>query len=259
MFNENNSIRTGYTLTNEAPEVGQLNPYNTSTDSLVITKGNTDLRPMQQHYFQLSYTFNKAGLYITPYIGYGICVDIIEPFGYSQNGIYTSSYHNSGRFRSLTAGGSISYNLNNWGRIYISCYQYTDYFTDQDPRKSFSYSAGMTAKYKKWYLGIDYNQRNYTYTAVSRTKYHTPDFSMAQLQYNFTPTFYISIALQYFTGAVRQDIETYSDSYRSFVSQRMLDLNVRPWILIRYTIRKNDKQKIKLNNIITSKEKGVVL
>jgi hypothetical protein len=39
----------------------------------------------------------------------------------------------------------------------------------------------------------------------------------------------------------------------------MTDLNVRPWILIRYTLRKNNKQKIKLDNVVTGKEKGIAL
>ena len=37
-FNPNNSTQLSYELTNRSPSVGQLNPYNTSTDPLVITK-----------------------------------------------------------------------------------------------------------------------------------------------------------------------------------------------------------------------------
>jgi hypothetical protein len=256
-FNDNHSFQAGYTLTNEAPTVGQLNPYNTSTDSLVIIRGNPNLFPMQVHDLNASYTFNKTGLYITPYTSYQIYTDVIEPFGYNENGIYVSSYHNNGKFRTLTTGGSVSYRLGNWGRIYGSSYYYVDYFSEQDPHKSFSYSLGGTARYKKWTINVDYNYRNYAYTAISRTKYHTPDFSSAQIQYNFTPNFYISVAVQYFTGVVLWDVETYGDNYQSFTSQRMLDKNVRPWILIRYTFRKNDKQKIKLNNVVTGKEQGI--
>jgi hypothetical protein len=259
VFNDNHSIQAGYTLTNEAPEIGQLNPYNTSTDSLVIIQGNPDLLPMQQHDLSFSYTFNKSGLYITPSVRYNIYTDIIEPFGYSKNGIYTSTYHNMGKYRSLAAGGSISYHQGKWGQIYMNSYHLVDYFSGQDPRESFTCDLGMNAKYKKWFFNVNYQCQNYIYTAVSRTKYHTPNYSFVQIQYNFTPNFYISAAIQYFTGAVRYDIETYGENYRSFVSQRMLDLNVRPWILIRYTFRKNDQQKIKLNNVVTSKEKGISL
>jgi len=259
MFNDNNSVQAGYTLTNTAPEIGQLNPYNTSTDSLVITRGNPDLLPQQDHNLSLSYTFNKFGLYVTPYFGYNISTDIIEPFGYSENGIYLSTYRNTGKFSSLTAGGSVAYRLGKLGRIYMSAYHSEEYYSGQDPRKSFTFNPGMNLKYKKWYFGVDYSYQDYTYTAVSRTKYRTPNYSLAQLQYNFTPNFYISIGLQYFTGAVRLDTETFSENYRSFISQKMLDQNVRPWVLIRYTFRKNTQQKIKIGNSITSKEKGISL
>jgi len=258
-LNDNNSVEAGYTLTNEAPEIGQLNPYNTSTDSLVIIRGNPDLLPMQEHDFNFSYTFNKAGFYITPLFTYSIYTDIIEPFGFSEDGIYTSTYHNMGKFRSLLAGGSISYRKGILQRIYVSSYHGVNYFSEQDPRKIFYFDAGMSLKYKKWYFNIDYNYQNYFYTAISRTKYHTPNYSLAQINYNFTPNFYISVGLQYFTGVVHWDAETFSEGYRSFISQRMLDQNIRPWILIRYTFRKNDQQKIKLNNIVTSKEKGISL
>ena len=258
-INKNNSVQAGYTLTNEAPEIGQLNPYNTSTDSLVITRGNPDLLPVQQHDLSFSYTFNKVGLYIIPSFEYNIYTDIIEPFGYSENDIYISSYRNMGKFRSLMVGGSINYRRGILQRIYASSYHNVNYFSGQDPRKIFYFSAGISLKYRKWYFGVDYEYQDYSYTAVSRTKYRTPNYSLAQIQYNFTPNFYVSAALQYFTGAVRQDTETYSENYRSFISQRMSDLNVRPWILIRYTFRKNDQQKIKLNNIVTSKEKGISL
>ena len=258
-FNKHHSVQAGYTLTNEAPEVGQLNPYNTSTDSLVITKGNPNLLPMQQHDLSFSYTFNKAGLYIIPSVQYDIFTDIIEPFGFSEDGIYTSTYHNMGKFRLLTAGGSIDYRRGILQRISFSGYHGVNYFSGQDPREVFYFDAGMSLKYRKWYLNLDYSYQNYDYTAVSRTKYRTPNYSLAQIQYNFTPNFYISVGLQYFTGAVSTDTETYSDNYRSFVSQRMTDMNVRPWILIRYTFRRNEKQKIKLNNVVTSKEKGISL
>ncbi|MDR0506612.1 MAG: outer membrane beta-barrel protein [Dysgonamonadaceae bacterium] len=260
MFNDNSSIQAVYTLTDESPEVGTLNPYNTSTDSLVITRGNPGLFPMRQHKINLSYTFNKSGFYISPSAYYGIDADAIEPFGYTENGIYISSYRNTGKFRSLAAGSSAGYRMGKWGNINVSGYHCVDYFSEQEARESFSFSAGITAKYKKWYFGIDFNYRNYSYTAISRTEYRTPDYSLAQIKYSFTPNFYISAALQYLTGAIRQNTETYSKDYRSFTSQQMVDRNVRPWILIRYTFRKNDSRKIKLNNsIVDSKEKGISL
>ena len=163
-----------------------------------------------------------------------------------------------GKFRQMLAGGSVNYRRGIW-RFYLNSFYGVDYFQGQNPHEKFYLAAGISGRYKKWYFAADYDYHNYDYPAVSRTKYFTPTTAQFQINYNFKPNFYIAVAFQNFTGGVRQDTETYSENYRSFLSRRMLDLNVRPWILIRYTFRKNDKQKIKLNNIVTSKEKGISL
>jgi hypothetical protein len=253
------SFRAGYTLTNEAPGAGQLNPYNTSTDSLVIVRGNPGLLPMQQHNFNLSYTFNQSGLYVTPTANYSIDTDVIEPSGYSENDVYVSTYRNTGMFTSFWAGPSLSYRLGNAGNLYAGGYYLVSYYDGQPPRQTFLYNAGVSATWKKWYFNMDVHYQPFVYTAVSRTKNHTPDYSSLQLTYNFTPNFYISAAVQYFTGALHTDTETCGENYRSFASRRMLDLNIRPWLLVRYTLRKNNRQKIKLGNVVTGKEQGIAL
>jgi outer membrane receptor protein involved in Fe transport len=263
-FNDNNSLQFNYALTNTAPEVGQLNPYNTSTDSLVVVKGNPDLRPMQSHALEAAYTFNTAGLYLTPDFGYNIYSDIIEPYGQTLGGIYFSSYRNDGHKRDLYAGGGLSYRFGSpkkvYGRIYANAYHYVDYFAGQSPKKSFSLGIGFTPNYRKWTLDISFDYRNYSYTAVSRLRYKAPNFSYLQLMYHFTKNFYLGAALQYFTGAVRTETATYGDSYTAFLSQKMLDQNFRPWLILRYTFRRNARHKIKLGNgIIKDAEKGISL
>ena len=258
-FNRNNSIHLSYTWTNQAPAVGQLNPYNTSTDPLVVNKGNPELRPVQHHTIETSYTFNKSGFYFTPSLSYHIFTDRIEPFGTSENGIYINSYRNAGKFRSVKAGGSVSYRLKKWGRIYANAYHHTDYFQEGGSKQSFSCGGGLFLNYNKWSFLTNIEFRNYEYTAISRTKQRTPEFSQVQLIYNFTPDFYISVAIPYVIGPLRKDTDVQSGSYTSYTSLKMVDRSVYPWILLRYTFRKNNKRKIKLDNIINSKESGISL
>ncbi len=164
-----------------------------------------------------------------------------------------------GHLRTLTAGGSISYRLNKWGRIYANAYHHVDYFSEMDPLKSFSCGGGFMATYKKWTFSGDISYRNYQYTPVSRLTQITPEYSQVQVNYNFTKNFYIAVALPYFWGTLHSDITTRSETYNSYSSNRMVDQSARPWILLRYTLRKNNKQKIKLDNIIKSKEEGISL
>lgn len=256
--NDSHSFQVGYTLTNTPPSVHSLNPYNTSTDSLVISRGNPYLLPAQVHQLDASYTFNKKGLYITPSVGYEINTDIIEPTGYTENGIYTSTYRNSDKYKELLVGSSLSYRWNRF-QVYGGLYHRLSHFTGQEAKKSFMGYIGFSASYKKFsfYGYCDYT--NYAYTAVSRTRNYAPTFSQLQVTYNFTPLFYISVALENGTGMMRTATTTRSDGYYNYNFRRMKDQSFCPWILIRYTFRKNVGRKIKENKLVKPKEQGISL
>ncbi|HJA86391.1 MAG TPA: hypothetical protein H9950_09435 [Candidatus Bacteroides avicola] len=78
-------------------------------------------------------------------------------------------------------------------------------------------------------------------------------------RYNFTNNFYMSTVPEHFAGHLKREMHTHSGSYQAFSSITELDKELRPWILIRYTFRKNVKRKIPLNNFIKSREKGISL
>lgn len=258
-FNDNHSLDVNYTLTNQSPEIGQLNPYDTSTDSLVAIKGNPDLLPVQNHRIEASYIFNKAGWYLSPSVSYNIYTDMIEPLGYTNNGIYIQSYRNAGQFKTLSVGGMISYRINKVGRISVYATHNVDYFSGLEAKKSFSCGGNAMFSHKKWTLNVDVSYRDYLFTAISRTKQKVPDYSLFQVVYNFTKRFYISAAVQYFIGTAQTEVLTHSDTYRAFTSRRMTGQSMHPWILLRYTFRKNNKRKIDIGNVVKSKEHGISL
>lgn len=257
-INNNNSFRLGYTLSNEAPPVGQLNPYNTSVDSLVIIKGNPMLLPAQNHVLNGSYTFNKWGFYFSPSATYTMYTDKIEPFGYSENDIFIKTYKNLGRSERLAVGGSLNYNIAHKdisGSVYINAFHHVDYFDGLSPKKNFSWGAGLNLDYKKWSFVTEMSQSNYTYTPISRIKEVTP-YTHFQLTYKFTNLFYISAALSNGIGKSKSDAFTYSEQYNDYSRQSR---RCYPWILVRYTLRKNLKKKIGINKVINSKESGISL
>ena len=259
-LNANNSTKLSYTLTNRSPSVGQLNPYNTSTDPLVITRGNPQLLPEQTHRLEASYTFNKKGFYIMPSVFYGISSDIIESFGYSDNGIFVNTFNNAGKYKSLSVGGNISYRFKeNRGNVSIGGHHHVDYFAGMKARTSFSLNGGIWVFYKKWMFGGDVTYRNYEFTPISRIKQLTPSYSQFQVNYNFTKDFYIAVALPYFWGTLSTETTTQAGTYSSYHRKRMTDMSAHPWVLLRYTIRKNSQRKIKLDNVVESKEKGISL
>ena len=97
-INGHNSIQLSYRLTNTAPNVSSLNPYNISTDTLLVTVGNPNLKPQMINHISANYTLNVGNLYITPEAYYKHIGDMIEPYGYTKDGIYYSTYANSGHF-----------------------------------------------------------------------------------------------------------------------------------------------------------------
>lgn len=255
---ENNSVQAGYVLTNTTPSVAMLNPYNTSTDSLIVNQGNPYLQPEQNHLFNISYTFNKKGFYFNPILTYQISTDLIEPYGYSERGIYTSSYRNNAHYKELTIGVSTSYRTK-WGRFFGQIGHTENYYPNQTAKKSFYYSLGVMAYYKRFSFYSNYSYNNYSYTAVSRIKFLSPNYSNLQVTYNLTKNLYISACLEYLTGSLHTRTHTFSGSYQSSNSVKQKDKNLRPWILIRYTLHKNRDKKIKLGNILNSKEQGISL
>lgn len=257
-INNNNSFRLGYTLSNEAPPVGQLNPYNTSVDSLVVIKGNPMLLPAQNHVLNGSYTFNKWGFYFSPSATYTMYTDKIEAFGYSENDIFIKTYKNLGRSERLAVGGSLNYNIaykNISGSANVNAFHHVDYFDGLSPKKNFSWGAGLYLDYKKWSFITEMSQSNYTYTPISRIKEVTP-YTHFQLTYKFTNLFYISAALSNGIGKSKSDAFTYSEQYNAYSRQSR---RCYPWILVRYTLRKNLKKKIGINKVINSKESGISL
>lgn len=258
-FSEHYSMKLGYTLSNTAPSVSELNPYNMSTDSLVITRGNPALLPSQTHDWDLSGTFNTGGLYITPGISYRICTDIVESYGFNEEQIYISSYHNNGIYKKLRMGGIVSYRIKNLGRIGLSAYHGTEYFERQEAKNYFDCSLSFSTNYKKWYFGADISYTNYEYTALSRTRYHAPTFSMLQVSYYFTKNFYISAAIENCLSIYRTRTDLQSGNYRNSTLSRQTSASFSPWILIRYTLRKNGKQGMKEKKNLYSREKGIVL
>ena len=156
-------------------------------------------------------------------------------------------------------GGSVNARLGNWGNMYANAYHGVNYFEGVDARKFFGINAGFTASYKKWMLVGDVNYQNYSYTSISRTRYHAPDYSSVQINYTILPGFYVAVALQYLNSPLHTTTLTVGDSYHSISSVKQKDYSFRPWILVRYTLRKNAKRKIQLDNVVKSREKGIEL
>ena len=259
-FSENLSARLGYQLGNTSPDISQLNPYNLSTDSLTRTAGNPYLLPSRDHEWSFSSTYNLKGFYLSPSARYRLSADGVEAYGYNDaDGVYVSTYRNSRRLSNLRLGGSLSYRLGDWGYAGVYGYHLVDYFADQSPKKAFQCGLSVNGMIKKWYFGADVVYTNYEYTALSRKSYRAPSFSMLQVSYYFTKDFYISAAIENTLGYLRSVTDYRSGPYSSRTALKQVSASFSPWILIRYTFRKNRGKQMRERQKVDALEEGIRL
>lgn len=261
VINKKNTLRLNYRLTNTSPSVGQLNPYNTSSDPLVITKGNYKLIPEQIHTLSLNYRLRVGRFNLTPLTAtYNHYTDRIAPYSFVDKGILVNSYLNEGKFDFLYWGANIDYTFKDgMSYAYIGGGQNRYYFPAQKVKTSPIINAGVWWYKGKYMVGADVSWQKFSYTPQSETKYLSPAFAQVQVNYNFTPDFYIAVALQNVGGPIISETHSVAGSFKSYNWNRATDLGFRPWILLRYTIRKHTKEKIRIGNVLQSQEQGIKL
>ena len=152
-------------MTNDAPDVGQLNPYDTST-------GNPMLKPQNMSFVSLNYTFSrslgKGLLYLSPNVYYKAITDMITPGGYTDDGIYHSNYVNCGGFSQTYASAMVSYGMN-WGRFYCGGGWGFNKYRGQSPKHMLLANAGFNARYRNFSFYCDVSYQSEENSEFSRT------------------------------------------------------------------------------------------
>ncbi|MBO4945066.1 MAG: TonB-dependent receptor [Muribaculaceae bacterium] len=166
-----------YSRSRSMPSAGDLNPHNTSTDSLRVETGNPLLTPSHVDMVKFGYTFNNGTIRLNPYVQYSYRSDMIQPYGYLDGDIYVSSYRNFGHTEQLQTGITLSYNIPQgkpyYGNVSVNAYYQKDYIKGM-PYSGDSFSASVSGYigYKKIsvmaYLGLD--RPNYTYSLYTKSK-----------------------------------------------------------------------------------------
>jgi hypothetical protein len=247
-INKRNSVRLSYTLTNTPPAVELLNPYNTSTDSLVRYVGNPLLLPTQYHNMSLGYTFNKSRWWITESVNYLACNDIIQPLGYTDKGIFINTYTNSGHYHTLSFDTNIRYNSDGLN-LGMNFSHLVYYFQNKDAKKTFSGQIYLVKELGKFAVNMFLTYRRYTYSSISRMEEPNPQSSLT-LTYNITPNMMLICGMNHFWGRLKRNTELTTDSYRSVTRLSEWNENTKSFILFRWTIRKNLKRKINASNVM---------
>lgn len=109
------------------------------------------------------------------------------------------------------------------------------------------------------YLGAEANYLNHSFDLYTTTTNKNITSGLLQVSYYFTNLFYISVAMEGFTGAPRTEAVTRNSTYYSFSTSKLKDKVFLPWLLVRYTFRKNKAQEMKERKVLKSYKQGIKL
>ncbi|MBD5220263.1 MAG: TonB-dependent receptor [Bacteroidales bacterium] len=263
-FSSSSSARVSYTMNNSAPDAAKLNPYNTSTDSLTVNRGNPALVPQSSNSVKLEFIFNRGNVYLSASGGANFFTDLIVPGGYTDpNGVYVNTYFNQGRYHNYVADADLSYRFGDSerfnGRVYAGLNYTRRYYTGYPATNNLSYYGGFAAWYRKFYFGADVSLSPLVYTDITVTRNLRPIVANVQVNYNITPNLYVAVCLQGFAGDLRTKVTTSNGTYRSEALSCFSESGLHPWILVRWNMRRNVKRKIKLGTVLQSTETGIQL
>ena len=253
----NMSTKVNYTYSNIPPSVAMLNPYNTSADTLLVSHGNPFLVPSKTHTLGWSASYFSDGLGLGTSVSYGISGDIIEPVHLAQdNGALLTTYENIGRFRSLQLKFNVSWRIKGLFLL-MNIAHNVDYYTTIGAKKHFTGILLLSKKWGKFEIRTNFSYQNYINTEFSKTKNYNPESNLT-LSYSFTPDILLSIGCTSFIGNPRSKTTVSTGTYKSITYTTKKTFT--PWILFRWSIRKNDKKKIELeNDIIRDHENKIKL
>jgi len=251
------STKVSYTYSNTPPSVTMLNPYNISVDTLLVSHGNPFLMPSKTHTFGWNASYFSGGLMLGTSISYGISRDIIEPVHLAEdNGVLLTTYQNMGRFRSLQLKCNMSWRVNGFFLL-MDISHNVHYYTTVGAKKHFAGMLLLSKKWRKFEIRTNFSYQNYINTEFSKTKNYNPESSLT-LSYSFTPDILLSIGCTSFIGNPRSKTTVSTGTYKSITYTTKKTFT--PWILFRWSIRKNDNKKIELeNDIIRDHENKIKL
>jgi hypothetical protein len=246
-------------LRHTAPNVGQLNPYNTSTDSLMVQQGNPYLLPSQSQQWKLRYSFNKRGFYIEPSLSYTSVTDAVEQVGKTDKatGIYLSSYENSRRYSFLMGSVNMRYNNSKWGGISLGIENITRFYEGQSGKNFFNYNLNFYGWYKRlswngylWYSPVDYDVH---------TKFKSSGAeSELSLAYKLSNSFSLSAGMRYLLGTLKTESYQTEGTYSSIDKISMNDRSWRILFGISYSWVK-EKSPNRQKKYLETKESGIKL
>lgn len=253
-FDRHHALTFNYNMQSTTPGVVQLNPYNTSGDTLTVSYGNPYLKPYRLQTYRLNYTFSGGGFYVSPSMSFQRTDDAIVSSGEQKGQQYIKTLLNQGKSTLWTAGASIRYTIKRLGYVgfafnynhleFSTIDQRNDYFTGR-------FFAGLN--YRRLAANLTYWLPSHTYDMYTHM-YVSPD-SRLKLSYSISDHWDVSVGMRYVGW--QQHIQkwinmpgyTYSSDSKFTNSKNVVMLGFR------YKFRNRNKEK-RMQKKIENEDKG---
>lgn len=255
--NQQSNWQLSYNRSRTSPEASQLNPRNTSLDSMVMRIGNPGLKPSIDNIVRLSYSWNHKGFYLEPYLIYDYMTKQVEQIGILNDNVYTYTYENMTKKHQFLAGIQTRVNLSTYGNLNFSAYYQKDKMDEfLFNGNSLGVNAFLYLYYKKVSLSLYTYYTSARYTKTTKTQ-STPE-SEATFSWSLPKNWQLQLGLRYF-AAKNNCMKSWTENknYHSYAYQKMTDRFLMPMIGISYTFRNKTPYKWRQKKNLQKSDTGV--
>lgn len=241
-LNARHALMLSYHMQSVAPGVVQLNPYNTSSDTLTVSSGNPFLKPYRIQQVRLGYTYTGKGFYVEPFLTFRHIADAIVTTGEDKGGYYVKSLENRAKSTLFTAGTNLRYTIKRIGFIgmvinynhiaFSGIHQKNDYLTGR-------FYGGLNQG--KWGLNFSYGLPTKSYDMYTRA-YSSPE-SDATLSYDISKNWELSAGMRFIGW--QKHVERWIDmpDYAYYYDNRFTNRNTIVMIGARYKFQSHGKAR----------------
>lgn len=193
------SINLNYSRSRQMPNAGNLNPRNTSTDLLVVNKGNPLLKPSHTDQLGVGYTLRTRNIRLNPYIQYAYFSDRVRDYLYVDEDVIVHTYQNFGHSGSLSIGVHFNYNIPRkkefYGNLTAGVHYGRNFITGMAFKGSTivaNFSGSVSYKKVSLYADLRYNGP----ICQLYTKNGADYFSAFNFGWRISNSIYVKLALQ---------------------------------------------------------------
>lgn len=254
-FNEKNRITISNNQYIESPSVNLLNPYNISTDSLIIREGNPFLEPITVNNLNISYSYRLNKIIIEPQFMYKRIDNYIQEGGIMDGDVYLKKVINNGHFEQIQPSILFRYNLS-FGYISLFSAYNKLYFPNKKKRNTIDGQLNFGLNYKKISFNVKLPLPKKEYSDIMKVR--SSSESEINITWNINKNWDASIDSRWVTGRKKYERWMEDQDYSSYYLNSFNDRNFTLLLGIRYNFKRQGKDKHNTQKLY-QEEKGIRL